>query len=150
MRLATFNCENLFARYKFRKNFDPYQSDGFTINDLAFDIFDEVEKQITAKAIREVNADVIALQEIESLPILDHFNSRYIAGLGYRHRILVDSHDPRSIDVAVLSRYNINSVRSHRHERNPTNTGSLFSRDCLEVEIDISGKLLVGITPYHD
>lgn len=116
MRLATFNCENLFARYKFRKNFDPYQSDGFTINDLAFDIFDEVEKQITAKAIREVNADVIALQEIESLPILDHFNSRYLAGMGYRHRILVDSHDPRSIDVAVLSRYNIDSVRSHRHE----------------------------------
>ncbi|MDN3515689.1 MAG: hypothetical protein NG747_14990 [Candidatus Brocadia sp.] len=52
---------------------------------MAFDIFDEVEKQIAAKAIKEVNADVIALQEVESLPVLDCFNSRYLAGMHYLH-----------------------------------------------------------------
>lgn len=142
MRLATFNCENLFARYKFKSNFEPTNTGGFTINDLAFDIFDEVEKQITAKAIIETGADIIALQEVESLPVLDYFNSRYLAPMKYRHRLLVDSHDPRGIDVAILSRYPITSVCSHREERNANNTGPLFSRDCLETQIDISGKLL--------
>lgn len=143
MKLATFNCENLFARYNFRSNFDPLGANGFTINDLAFEIYDETEKQITAQAIREVDADVIALQEVESLPVLDRFNSRYLAGARYRHRIVVDSHDPRGIDVAILSRHPIISVRTYRHERNATNTASLFSRDCLEAEIDVAGKRLV-------
>ena len=92
MRIATFNCENLFARYKFKSNFDPNASDGFTINDLAFDIYDETEKQITAQAIKEVDADVIALEEVESLPVLDRFNSRYLGGMRYQHRMVIDSH----------------------------------------------------------
>lgn len=140
MRIATFNCENLFARYKFKSNFDPNEADGFTINDLAFDIYDETEKQITAQAIKEVDADVIALEEVESLPVLDRFNSRYLGGMRYQHRMVIDSHDPRGIDVAILSRYPIVAVRSYRHERNTANTASLFSRDCLEAKLDVSGK----------
>ena len=142
MRIATFNCENLFARYKFKRNFDPREADGFTINNLSFDIYDETEKQITAQAIREVSADVIALEEVESLPVLDSFNARYLGGMRYLHRIVIDSHDPRGIDVAVLSRYPIVAVRSYRQERNTANTAFLFSRDCLEAKIDVSGKLL--------
>jgi predicted extracellular nuclease len=74
IRLATFNAENLFARYNFKKNCNPVSKDGFTINDLPFDVYDETDKKITAQAILEVNADVIALQEIESLSVLDAFN----------------------------------------------------------------------------
>ncbi|KAB2890353.1 MAG: endonuclease/exonuclease/phosphatase [Desulfobulbaceae bacterium] len=142
MRIATFNCENLFARYRFRSSFDPRESDGFTINNLAFDIYDETEKQITAMAIREVNADVIALQEVENLPTLDRFTSRYLGGLNYRHRMVIDGNDQRGIDVAVLSRFPLTGVRSYRHERNPANTACLFSRDCLEVRADCNGKEL--------
>ena len=79
LTLATFNCENLFARYNFDKNYDPVGKDGFTINDLAFDLQDEAEKRITAQAILDVDADVIALQEVESLNVLDTFQSRYLA-----------------------------------------------------------------------
>ena len=142
MRIATFNCENLFARYRFRSSFDPRESDGFTINNLAFDIYDETEKQITAMAIREVNADIIALQEVENLPTLDRFTSRYLGGLNYRHRMVIDGNDQRGIDVAVLSRFPLTGVRSYRHERNPANTACLFSRDCLEVRADCDGKEL--------
>ena len=149
MRIATFNCENLFARYRFRSNFDALQSDGFTINDLAFSIYNETEKQITARAIREVNADVIALQEVESLPLLDRFNSSYLGGMKYKYRILIDSHDPRGIDVALLSRYPFISVTSHREERNSNNTGTLFSRDCLEVRIAIpNGELTAYVNHF--
>jgi endonuclease/exonuclease/phosphatase family metal-dependent hydrolase len=142
MRLATFNVENLFARYNFRRNFDPIGSDGFSINNLAFTISDETAKQITAKAIKAVDADVLALQEVDNLKVLDRFNSKYLGGMKYKHRILIDAFDPRSIDVALMSRYPIVSVRTYRAERNKANTACLFSRDCLEVDIDVDGKVL--------
>ena len=143
IRLATFNAENLFARYNFNKNYKPDSNDGFTINDLAFDMYDETDKEITAQALREVNADIVALQEIESLPVLDAFNSRYLGTMKYRYRILIDSFDPRKIDVAILSRFPIISVQSHRHERNTSNSAWLFSRDCLVVTLDVKGKELI-------
>lgn len=142
LRLATFNVENLFARYRFRDSFQPTADDGFTINDMAFRIHDEESKKITAKAIRAVNADVICLQEVESLPVLDRFNSFYLGGMKYAYRAVIDCFDPRQIDVAVLSRYPIVSLRSHREERNKKGAAFLFSRDCLEVEIQVDGKLL--------
>lgn len=64
IRITTFNREILFANYRFREGFNPRESEGFTINILAFEIYNETEKQITAQAIQKVNADVIALQEV--------------------------------------------------------------------------------------
>jgi hypothetical protein len=94
VRLATFNVENLFARYRFKQSFDPRAHDGFTINDLAFDVCDEPAKRITAEVIRAVDADVLALQEVESLPVLDRFVARYLPRLGSRHRLLLDGNAP--------------------------------------------------------
>ena len=143
IRIATFNVENLFARYKFRANFNPLSADGFTVNDTAFEDLSEAGKQrLTAAAIREVNADIIGLQEADSLNGLDHFNSLYLGGLRYQHRILIDSHDPRHIDVAVLSRLPIVSIRTCRHERNDQGNEFRFSRDCLVVDADSNGKTL--------
>jgi endonuclease/exonuclease/phosphatase family metal-dependent hydrolase len=85
---------------------------------------------------------VICLQEVESLTVLDRFNSFYLGGMEYAHRAVIDCFDPRQIDVAVLSRYPIVSLRSHREERNKTGTAFLFSRDCLEVDILVGGKTL--------
>lgn len=141
-RLATFNAENLFARYRFKDGVQPTADDGFTINDTAFRIHDEESKKITARAIRAVNADVICLQEVESLPVLDRFNSYYLGGMRYAYRAVIDCFDPRQIDVAVLSRHPIVSLRSHREERNKSGTAFLFSRDCLEIELNVDGKAL--------
>lgn len=140
-RIGTFNVENLFIRYRFRHEQPVYADDlGFTINDLAFDIHSSEEKRITAKAIKETRADVLCLQEVESLPCLDTFNARYLPGMRYKHRILVDSHDPRHIDVAVLSHFPIVRVRTHREDRANGNPTPVFSRDCLEVDVDVDGK----------
>jgi endonuclease/exonuclease/phosphatase family metal-dependent hydrolase len=144
IRIATFNAENLFARYRFQEGLSP-SLNGFTINELAFDIQDAREKRITGQAIKECDADIICLQEVDSLPVLDRFTAEFLAGKPakkYRHRILVDGNDPRHIDVAVLSRYPIRSVRSHRHMRTPSNTAELFSRDCLRIEVEVAGAVL--------
>ena len=140
IRIATFNVENLFARYNFREALDPKEVGGFTINNLAFNINNNDEKKITARAIKEVGADIICLQEVESLPVLDRFQSYYLAALKYQYRVLIDSHDPRQIDIAVMSRYPLSHIRTHRDERQ--DNAWIFSRDCLEVEVNIEGKPL--------
>lgn len=64
--LGTFNCENLFGRYKFRKDKKPTEDGGFTINNLAFEIYCEEDKHLTAQAIRATHADILGLQEVET------------------------------------------------------------------------------------
>ena len=145
-RLATFNVENLFARYNFNKNIDPAKGaqEGFLVNDTAFTIYEDTAKRITAKAIKAVNADIICLQEVENLKVLDRFCTTYLKGNAsfapYEYRLLIDGNDPRQIDVAILSRFPIAALHSHRHERNGSH--ALFSRDCLRAEVDINGKTL--------
>ena len=142
IRIATFNCENLFARFKFNKNVDPEKAvkEGFDINMLSFELLSETEKKLTAKAIIALDADVIALQEIENLDVLKRFRSDRLKSMKYTFCMLVDGNDPREIDVAVLSRFPLVATRSHQHLRDGSD--NLFSRDCLEVDVDVGGKTL--------
>ena len=143
LRLGTFNCENLFARFKFNKKADPAKAtkNGFTVNETYFDILNEGEKKLTSDVIKALNADVLALQEVENLDVLKRFRGERLKGLDYTFAALIDGNDPRHIDVAVLSRYPIVAIRSHQHLRN--GKSYTFSRDCLEVDIDVEGKPFV-------
>ena len=142
IRVGTFNCENLFARFRFRSNVkvENATGDGFTINDLAFEFLEEDEKRLTAQAVRALGADVLALQEVENFDVLKRFRSEYLKPLGYTYGVLIDGNDPRFIDVAVLSRYPITRVVSRQELK--SGNSPLFSRDCLEVDVDVKGKPL--------
>jgi endonuclease/exonuclease/phosphatase family metal-dependent hydrolase len=142
VRVATFNCENLFARYKFDSKADPAKAsrDGWTVDQSKFELLRPVEKKLTSLAILEADADVIALQEVENHEVLRRFNREHLKSLKYTHTLLVDGPDPRHIDVAVLSRAPITHARSYQHMR--SGASPLFSRDCLEVDVDVSGRAL--------
>ena len=135
--LGTFNCENLFARYEFRKGEKPTEDGGFTINKVAFDIYNEEEKRLTAQAIRVTRSDILGLQEVENLPVLDTFTSDLLNRSAYRHRVLIHGNDPRNIDVAALSKLPITHLRTWRHLRTPSGDSALFSRDLLEVDVEV-------------
>jgi endonuclease/exonuclease/phosphatase family metal-dependent hydrolase len=140
LRLATFNTENLFARFRFAARVDPRRAEheGFTIDDLAFGIYDAGQKHLTAGVIAATDADVVALQEVEGLDALKRFRDRYLGGAArYPHVMCIDGNDPRFIDVAVLSRFPIVHARSWQHLAGPT--GLVFSRDCLETVVDVPG-----------
>jgi endonuclease/exonuclease/phosphatase family metal-dependent hydrolase len=134
MRVATFNCENLFARYRFRSGLSPIADEGWVLEQQAFHSTSLQDRKVTALAMREVRADVLCLQEVESLPVLRSFRSRFLDGPKvYPYSVVIDGPDPRQIDVAVLSRLPIERIRTWQHLR--VGTEELFSRDCLEIDV---------------
>jgi endonuclease/exonuclease/phosphatase family metal-dependent hydrolase len=143
LRLATFNVENLFARFRFDDQVDPANAvrDGWDVNSTLFRLQDEDSKRLTGETIKAMRADVIALQEVENLDVLKRFRSLYLGGSrAYPYALSIDGNDPRLIDVAVLSKYPIVHVRSYQERR--TGNSYLFSRDCLELDLDIAGRPL--------
>jgi endonuclease/exonuclease/phosphatase family metal-dependent hydrolase len=144
LRLGTFNVENLFARFKFNSNVNPDTAvrDGWDVSKTHFDILDEASKQITGALIRSTGADVLCLQEVENLDTLKHFRADYIRGgrSTYPYALSIDGNDKRLIDVAVLSKNPIVRARSNQELR--IGRSYIFSRDCLELEIDVDGSPL--------
>jgi endonuclease/exonuclease/phosphatase family metal-dependent hydrolase len=53
--------------------------------------------------------------------------------------MLIDGNDERGIDVGILSRFPIVSMRSHIDERLPGGTKPVFARDCPEYYVDVGG-----------
>jgi len=161
-RIASFNVENLLARYEFNKaqqlkiNKSSLGMKGnaieFGINDLkvSFKLEDETSKQLTAEAILDMDADVVCMMEVESLQVLDSFNTTFLGSLNYSFNMLIDGRDPRHIDVAVLSRYPIVNVRSNRHATYPNDKSRfIFARDLLEVDIEFPGNRILTIYVTH-
>lgn len=150
VRVATFNVENLFARFKFKSNVDPQAAvaDGFTSERTKFTLHDEDSKEITGALLNEVDADVLCLQEVEGLDVLKRFRSQYLGGRkAYPYGVVIDGNDPRRIDVAVLSRHPIVAARTWQHL--PAGNSYVFSRDCLEVDVAMPGGSLLTLYNNH-
>src|SRR5206468_9247548 len=95
-----------------------------------------VDRARLAARILAMDADVLAVQEVEDLTTLTAFARDELKELGYRHAVLVEGNDPRLIDVGVLSRLPIGGVTSWRHAVDqPTDPDPVFSRDLLQVDI---------------
>jgi endonuclease/exonuclease/phosphatase family metal-dependent hydrolase len=99
--------------------------------------FSETARANTARVIREINADICCLVEVESRTVLKHFCIERLPKKGmfddYSHIMLIDGNDPRGIDVAIASRIPIGGMWSHVDDEDEQ--GSIFSRDCLELEM---------------
>lgn len=132
-RVATFNVENLFARFRFGSGINPHEAnkDGWTVDSTAFHALSMVDKAITGAAVQALDADVVCFQEVENVDTLKHFRARSLRGRrGYPYVAGIDGNDPRLIDVAVLSRVPIVHVRSYQHLQDPEQPSEeLFSRD---------------------
>ncbi|WP_327748918.1 endonuclease/exonuclease/phosphatase family protein [Streptomyces europaeiscabiei] len=102
----------------------------------------------TARVIAEVDADILLTVEVEDRLTLDRFNTQILnteilgASSGarpYPYNLLVDGNDSRGIDVGILSRFPVRSVRSHIFDGTEKGGDPVFSRDCPEFEIELPG-----------
>lgn len=95
--------------------------------------FDARADEIAA-AIRAMDPDAIALEEVETQACLDAL----LARLPDYHGVLGETGLPASVDVAVLSKRPIDQVTLHRATANliePDGTHTTFSRELLEVQL---------------
>lgn len=131
VRIGTYNVLNLFDEFD-----DPYRSDEV----MEPKPRDELLK--LAERIRQLDADVLALQEVENRDYLERFVRALLPDMGYEHIELIEGNNHRGIDCAVLSRLPIGPVTSHRRLRFPGPDGKThrFQRDLLKVRIDGPGE----------
>lgn len=143
MRIATFNVQNLRLRDGrldgARDSDDPRDSrQGDT--DL-----DPIDRRLTSEVLALIDADVVALQEVFDRETLDrlHDDDLLPAGVApYPHRVCLPGNDGRGLDLAVMSRVPLRSVRSHR-SLTPRDLGlgaekpdaPVFRRDALCVDL---------------
>lgn len=117
---------------------------------------DEVAMMNTARMIRDARADVLAVIEAESRPVLKEFHDRVLAdvgvtaGAGYRHVMVIDGNDGRGIDVGLATRdgFPIGTMRSHADDLKPDGH-PIFSRDCPEYEVSTPCGNRVVLLPNH-
>lgn len=167
IRIGTFNAENLFARFRFKGKrvkkpdgsytYRPYTKeelekiakDGWAVDKTKFVSFEEQERRITAKAMKAIEADILGLQEIEGMDSLKKFVTEFLGQEKYTYKVLIDANDPRFIDVALLSKYPIAYIRTYQFERTPGGKSFVFSRDCLEVGVQLSQHTVLPVFVNH-
>ncbi len=144
LRIASFNVEGLF---------DPVDDPRLSGNNDD-EPSDQSHLDAIASAIIAVDADILALQDVESLAALEWFNRKYLSTMGYEHIASLDVGHPRGIENAVLSRYPITNTqvwpKARLGGKHPATAGGkpnpfagkplTFKRSPLMVDIDVPGK----------
>jgi endonuclease/exonuclease/phosphatase family metal-dependent hydrolase len=109
----------------------------------------------TAMVIRDVGADILAVVEAESRPVLKRFHEMLSKKLGvaesYRHIMVIDGNDDRGIDVGLATSrsFPIGPVTSHVDLRLPGSETPVFSRDCPVYQVGLPGGGRLHVIPNH-
>ena len=152
--VGTFNLNNLFSRYNFKgeieaiTEIDPtldsetvYEftpADTWKIRTYRGGLVNkktEADTLTIALRIKEMNIDILAIQEVEDIDTLHQFNREYLNWL-YPYITLVEGNDPRLIDIGLLSKLPLGKISSWQktvHPDDPNKT--VFGRDLLQVDI---------------
>lgn len=97
-----------------------------------------------AGAVKNMKVDVIALEEIETQACLDSLLDRLDGAMAYG--VIGETGAPGSVDVAVLSKTPIVRTAGHRAGlilTRPDGSVTSFSRELLEVEVNVDGGTVV-------
>ncbi len=129
-KIATYNILNLFDT-----DDDPYR------NDNTMSPKSRAELENVAKVLRELDADVVAFQEVENRGYLQRFLDVFVPELHYKNIVHFEGNNVRGIDVCLASRIPVGPVTSHRHVgfSGPNGKVRHFERDVLAVTLQPEG-----------
>ena len=133
IKIATYNVENLFDLKRSGYEYKEYIPNSVSEwNQKTYDI----KIKHTAKVIKDIGADIIALQEIESLEALKELKNRLKRdGLYYQYYAIADAKNT-TVKVALLSKYKI------LYKKETPINATFRYRNILEAKLDIDGEPL--------
>ena len=132
-KVASYNVENLFDLHRDLTEYDdyvPYGPSGWirSVMDVKFDNI--------ARVLKDLDADIVSLQEIESGKALALLQQRLrLVGADYAYSAIADDR-PTAVKCAVMSRYPIIL-------REEIEVGTGRGRNILKVTVDIAGTPLI-------
>jgi endonuclease/exonuclease/phosphatase family metal-dependent hydrolase len=151
--IGTANLNNLFSRWNFSADVSTAATSSVNVEERTSFAFDDpagfklrkylgklvvgkkaADRTLIADRIKQMNLDVLAVQEVEDVDTLRRFNHDDLGGL-YKQVVLVEGNDPRLIDIGLLSKLPLGAVTSWQHTPDPVNGSPLFSRDLLQVDV---------------
>jgi predicted extracellular nuclease len=137
VRIAAFNVHRLFDTVC-----DSGACGGSNYEALPSPQEFSAKAQQLATAIASLNAGVVLVEEVETQASLEALRSRLP---GLPHVVLGETGTPASVDVGVLSAWPITRWRGHRDQvlRRPDGSATTFSRELLEVHLDVAGTEVV-------
>ena len=140
LTIATLNTLNLFDAHD-----DPYTADEGT------DAKPKQQLEQLAATIHKIDADVLALEEVENRGYLEQFTAAMLGDMGYREVVCFDSNDKRGIDCAILSRFPVGPVTSYRHREFSDGSGGRmrFQRDLLRAKVEPPGAPAFEVFVVH-
>ncbi len=111
----------------------------------------EIATQMTAKVIKEVNADILAVIEAEDRIALCHFNDQLLDPINSKYRgiMLIDGNDDRGIDVGLFTKLGFEVQTIVSHVDDAINGKTIFSRDCPEYLVRVSDTKKVLLLVNH-
>jgi predicted extracellular nuclease len=137
--IATYNVENLFDLKKSGFEYEEYIPN--TTSEWNQKNYEKKLKNIS-KVIRDINPDIIALQEIESYEaFIDLKNQLKRDGLYYRYFALADAKNT-TVKVGVFSKYKI------IYKKEISINATFKYRNILETKIDVEGNDLYLFTNH--
>ncbi len=163
--IGTFNLNNLFSRYNFRAEVSDIPHNGaggisITFTPEAVDVKTFMGRLVKpkdpggtaeiARRIKEMDCDILAVQEVEHIEILRAFNRENLGNM-YKHIALIEGNDPRMIDVGVMSKLPLGAITSHQTATHPDDPNKrVFGRDLLQVQVlKADGSKLLTIYNTH-
>jgi len=141
LTVVTWNARNYFD--------DLNNSDAPNETVLSTSAYQQKRAAVGA-VLRDLDADVVILQEVENLGVLKTLDEAELGG-AYPHAALIEAFDPRGIDIGALSKVPFDGVVSHLGEtftKEGTN-GPVYqyARDALELHLTRNGRhvVLIGV-----
>ncbi|MBM3275382.1 MAG: endonuclease/exonuclease/phosphatase family protein, partial [Candidatus Sericytochromatia bacterium] len=99
--IATFNVENFFPEGVGR------------LGDRAMPLKTPESQRALADAFKQLDADIVGIQEIYNAATMKRFVETYLKDLGYQFLSVTRGNDTRGINVGILSRLPVKRVQSH-------------------------------------
>ena len=111
----------------------------------------EAHMEEIAQTLRRVDADLVNLSEVEGEAALELFVDRHLPGMGYRPYLVEGTDTATGQDVALLSRYELQSFgRDPRRGRSGSTRKAVSKNYVGTMNLDTkAGKLRLGLVSLH-